>query len=151
MRRETTNLDELIKRLKVTLKFEHEYPSIDAVLQAIQANIFSEEGSMKVVPVCDVHRVVIIVHVLLECCNVAKEEHDEEDPRNVKVPEIEGEQEVEGPELESIAYTQPIKTQKVNNGTIKTPNFTQIRDYWSDETVEKIAIILDLEPPTSIV
>jgi hypothetical protein len=42
------------------------------------------------------------VHELLECYNVAKEEHDEEDPRNVQVPETEGEQAVEGPELESV-------------------------------------------------
>jgi hypothetical protein len=52
----------------------------------------------------------MIVHELLECYNVVKEEHDEEDPRNVKVPETEGEHAVEGPELESVAYTQPIKT-----------------------------------------
>jgi hypothetical protein len=33
----------------------------------------------------------MIVHELLECYNVAKEEQDEEDPRNVQVPETEGE------------------------------------------------------------
>jgi hypothetical protein len=48
----TTNWDELTQRFKVTFTFEHESPSIDAVLQAIQTKIFSEEGSMEVVPVC---------------------------------------------------------------------------------------------------
>jgi hypothetical protein len=43
--------------------------------------IFSEEGMMEVVPVCSAHRAKMIVHELLECYNVAKEEHDEEDPR----------------------------------------------------------------------
>jgi hypothetical protein len=63
------------------------------------------------------------VQKLLECYNVAKEEHDEEDPRNLKVPETEGERIVEGLELESIAYTQPIKMKKVNIGMTKNPKF----------------------------
>jgi hypothetical protein len=55
--------------------------------------------------VCSAHRASMIVHQLLECYNIAKEEHDEEDPRNVQVPKIEGERIVEGPDLESVAYT----------------------------------------------
>jgi hypothetical protein len=60
----------------------------------------------------------------------------------VKVPETEGERAVEGIELEFFSYTQPIKTQKVNIGTTKNPNFAQIGDYWSDEIVEKISYLL---------
>jgi hypothetical protein len=73
---------------------------------------------------------------------VAKEEHDEEDPRNMQVPETEGEQAVEGLELESAAYRQTIKTRKVNIGMRENLKFTQIGDYWSDETVKKIANLL---------
>jgi hypothetical protein len=91
MHRETTRWEELIQRFRVTFTFEHESPSIDAVLQAIQSNIFLEEGTMEVVSVCSAHRANINVHELLECYNVAKEEHDEEDPRNVQVPETKGE------------------------------------------------------------
>jgi hypothetical protein len=107
---------------------------------------------MEVVPICSVHRANMIVHELLECYNVAKEEHDEEDPRNVQVLEIEGEQVVEWPELESNAYAQCIKTQKVNIGMIENTKFAQIGYYWSDETVETIADFLreyqDLFPTT---
>jgi hypothetical protein len=46
---------------------------------------------MELVPLCSVHKANMIVHELLECYNVAKEEHDEEDPRNVQVHETEGE------------------------------------------------------------
>jgi hypothetical protein len=35
MCRETTNWDAMTQRFKVTFTIEHEYPSIDAVLQAI--------------------------------------------------------------------------------------------------------------------
>jgi hypothetical protein len=36
------------------------------------------------VPLCNVHRANIIVHELLECYNVAKEEYDEKIPRMYK-------------------------------------------------------------------
>jgi hypothetical protein len=59
---------------------------------------------------------------------------------------------VEGPELESVAYAQPLRTRKVNIGTKENPKFVQIGDYWNDETVEKIADLLheyqDLFPTT---
>jgi hypothetical protein len=110
MHRETMNWDQLIQRFKVTFTFEHESPLLDATLQAIRTKIFLEEGPMEVVPMCSAHRASMIVHELLECYNVAKEEQDEEDPRNIQVPETEGERAVEGPELESVVYAQPLKT-----------------------------------------
>jgi hypothetical protein len=42
---------------------------------------------------------------------------------NVQVPETEGEWAVEGPELESSTYTQPIKTWKVNIGMTENMKF----------------------------
>jgi hypothetical protein len=44
-----------------------------------------------VVLVYNAHRDLMIVHELMECYNVSKQEHDEEDLRNVQVPETEGE------------------------------------------------------------
>jgi NADH:ubiquinone oxidoreductase subunit D len=102
--------------------------------------------------VCSAHRANINVHELLECYNVAKEEHDEDDPRNVQIPKTEGERVVEEPKLEFVAYIHSIKTQKLNIGTVENPKFAQIGDYWSDETVEKIVDLLqeykDLFPMT---
>jgi hypothetical protein len=65
----------------------------------------------------------MIVHELSECYNVAKEEHDEENPKNVQIHEIEGGQAVERIELESTTYIQFIKTRKVNIGTTQNPKF----------------------------
>ena len=78
---------------------------------------------MEVVPVYDAHRFIMIFHGLLECYKVAKQEHDEEDPKDVQVRETEGEHTVEGMELESVVYTQPIKKQKVSIGTTENPKF----------------------------
>jgi hypothetical protein len=41
--------------------------------------------------VCTVHRDSMTIHELLECYNVAKEEKDEVDPRNVQVTKTEEE------------------------------------------------------------
>jgi hypothetical protein len=109
MRRETSRWEELAQRFEVTFTFEHESPLTDATLQAIITNIFLEEGPMEVVPVCSAHIATMNFHELLECYNVAKEEHDEEDPINVELPETEGERGVEGTNIESLAYTQLIK------------------------------------------
>jgi hypothetical protein len=84
---------------------------------------------MEVVPMCSAHIASMIVHELLECYNVAKEEQDDEDPRNIQVLETEGERVVEGPELESFLYAQPLKTEKVNIGINENPRFLQIGDY----------------------
>ena len=62
---------------------------------------------MELVPVCSVHNTKMNVHELLECLNVAKEEHDEEDPINVQVPETQGDQAIEGSKIKSVAYTYP--------------------------------------------
>jgi hypothetical protein len=149
---ETTSWDELVQRFKVTFNFEHKYPLIDAALQVIRTKIFSEEELIEVVPICSVHRASMIFHELLECYNVTKEEQGEEDTRNVQVPETEGKCVVEGIDLESVAYTQPINMRKVNIGTTENTKFAQIGDYWSDENVEKIAYLLceyqDLFPTT---
>jgi hypothetical protein len=73
MRREKTRWEELAQRFKVTFTFEHESLSIDATLQTIRTNIFSEKGSMEVVPTCNAHRASMTIHELLEYYNVAKE------------------------------------------------------------------------------
>jgi hypothetical protein len=78
------------------------------MLQEIEIKILSEEGPMDMVPMCSAHKANMVVHELLECYNVSKEEYDEEYPRNVKVSKTKGEWEVEGLDLESVAYTQPI-------------------------------------------
>jgi len=78
---------------------------------------------------CSAHKDSMNVHELLECYNVAKEEQDMENIRNIQVPEIGGERIIQGPELESVAYAQPLKARKVNIGTKENPKFAQISDY----------------------
>jgi hypothetical protein len=99
---------------KVIFTFDHESLLLDAPLQAIRTKIFLEDGLMEVVSMCSAHITSMIVHELLECYNVVKEEQDEEDPRNMQISEIEVEHTLEGLELEYVSYAQPLKTHKVN-------------------------------------
>jgi hypothetical protein len=71
MQRETANLDELTQRFKVTFTFEYESPLVDVALQSIRTMVFSEEGSMDVVPMCSVNRTSMKFHKLMEFYNVA--------------------------------------------------------------------------------
>jgi hypothetical protein len=98
-------------------------------LQAIRNNIFLVEGPVDVVPVCSTHRASVKVHQILECYNFSKEDQDEEDLRNIEIPETKGERVVEGPDIGSIAYSQPLRMHKVNIGTKENPKFAHIGDY----------------------
>jgi hypothetical protein len=69
------------------------------------------------------------VEEILNCYNVAEEDQENEDPKNLQIPETEGEHAVERPELESMIYANPLITRKVNIGTKDMPKFFNIGDY----------------------
>jgi hypothetical protein len=65
-------------------------------------------------------------------------EEEDEDPRNINIPEAEGHREVEGPQdRESRSSPPHEKTKQVNIGTEAEPKFAKIGDYWDDATVDK--------------
>ena len=76
----------------------------------------------------------------VECYNLAVDE--EEDPRNVNIPESEGSCDVQGPTLEIPEIIEKVKLKKINIGTKANPKFDSIGDYWDDETVGHIADLL---------
>ena len=45
---------------------------------------------------------------------------------------------VEGFGISSNQFLSPLKVKKVNIGSVENPNFTNIKDYWDDETMGKI-------------
>jgi hypothetical protein len=72
MHRETIDWDELTQRFNIKFTFEDESSLVDAALQAIRTRFFSEEGSMDVVPLCNVHRTSMIVHEILKFYHVGQ-------------------------------------------------------------------------------
>ena len=69
-------------------------------------------------------------------------EDEEEDPRNINIIEAEGHREVEGPQIENLDITAPLKTQQVNIGIEAEPKLVKIGDYWDDATMDKVAELL---------
>lgn len=64
----------------------------------------------------------------MECYNVTAKEEDE-DPRNINIPETEGHCKVEGPQIEDPDIIVTLKNRQVNIGTEEEPNFANIGDY----------------------
>ena len=69
-------------------------------------------------------------------------EEDDEDPRNINIPEAEGHQEVEGPQIENPDITAPLKSKQVNIGMEVAPKIAKIGDYWDDATLDKVVEFL---------
>jgi hypothetical protein len=61
---------------------------------------------------CSAHKASMTIHELLECYNVAKEEQDEEDLRNIQLTETKGEHTVEGSKLEFVCICTTTKDTK---------------------------------------
>jgi hypothetical protein len=124
---------------------------IDTTLKVVRDRIF-EEPEVEIVTTYQ-NQKRQTVRQLLHCYHVAEEEDPtEENPHNIQIPEVEGEREVEGPQLESEYYAAPLNIKKVNIGTTENPKIASIGDYWDNQTVERITELLreysDLFPAT---
>ena len=129
----------MIDSFLLTFAFESEYPSINQDLDVINIKIF-EDCTLSVSAQPDW---AVQLDQALECYNFASEpEEEDEDPHNINIPESEGTRDVDGPNLETTAITEPIKIKKINIGTNTEPKFASIGDYWDDEIVVQIADLL---------
>ena len=75
-----------------------------------------------------------------ECYNFAIDEED--DPRNINIPEFEGSRVVARPTLNCPEITEKLKIKKVNIGTKETPKIASIGNYWDDRTIGQIVDLL---------
>lgn len=130
----TKEWDVLRQGFMMTFSFEDGFESIDEALQEVKTTIFRipQDPLDPIQPDCTTQ----LSHTL-ECYNVIVEEEDE-DPRKVNIPETEGHRGVEGPQLENLDITEPLKPRQGNIGTKAEPKFAKIGDYWDDVTVDKV-------------
>ena len=128
----------MIDSFLLTFAFESKYPKVDQALQVIKSKIFEDcTISVSAQPEWAIH-----LKEALECYNFASEPEEDEDPHDTNILESEGTHDVEGPQLEIPAITEPIKIKKINIGIDTEPKFASIGDYWNDETVGQIADLL---------
>ena len=65
-----------------------------------------------------------------------------DDPLQINIPELEGMCVVEGDAMSNDQFLKPLNIKKVNIGVVENPKFSNIGDYWDDETVGKITNLL---------
>ena len=110
----------LIDAFKLTFGFESEYPKIDDALEVIRTKIFEDAPF----PLFNQLDWATQLETTLECYNFTADE--DEDPRNVNIPESEGSHEVEGPKLEVPEITKNVNLKKVNIGIESNPKIASI-------------------------
>ena len=70
------------------------------------------------------------------------EPEDDDEIRNINIPETEGNQDAAAPDVPMDLMNQPLKIRKVNIGMEENPKFASVGDYWDEETMGKIMDML---------
>jgi hypothetical protein len=104
---------------------------MDSTLKLIHEILFTNEPEVEIMTKYQQKNRQTIKESL-SCYHVEEEALDEDDQCNIKITEIEGEREVEGPYLESELFFAPIKVNKFNIGTIENPKMEIIGDFWDE-------------------
>jgi len=134
LRHGTAEWDILKESFLLTFSFEDNFECIGEVLQEIRDLIFK-------IPEEPVEWVQLDwnmqLHHALEFYNVTAKE-SVNDPRNINVPESEGQCEVKGPKTTIPDISDPLKTKQVHIGLDAQPKFARIRDYWDEDIVDKV-------------
>ena len=109
---------------------------MDATLQTIKEKIFAEI----LIEEANSHQCSVTTQQWMACYNLAEDPDD--DPTNINILESEGTCKVEDSGISSDQFLKPLKIKKVNIGSPENPKFTNIGDYWDEETVAKITDLL---------
>ena len=76
----------------------------------------------------------------MTCYNLSGDPED--DSTNINIPESEGSRAVEGSEISSEQFIKQLKIKKFNTELEENPKFSNIGDYWDEETVANITDLL---------
>jgi len=139
LRHGTGKWDILRKGFLLTFLFEYQWmDTVDDALQIAKATIFKlpQEPEEFVQPEWT-HQ---LSHAL-ECYKLQAED-DDDDPSNINISETEGSHEVQGPSIEDLDITAPLKMKQANIGTDEDPKYVTLGDYWDDATVDKFVELL---------
>ena len=119
----------------LTFSINEDFPALDAAIRLIHTKVFDDKEIVEYQPDWKEQEANAV-----ECYNLTIDEDD--DPRNINIPESEGHCEVHGPAVESPEVTRPLKTRKVNIGLEEMPKYATIGYYWDEEMVRKVTELL---------
>ena len=127
--------DSIVDSFVLTFSINEVCPTLDAAIRLIHTNVFDDKEIAEYQPDWKEQEANAV-----ECYNLAIDEDD--DPRNINIPELEGHYEVHGPAVEAPEVTHPLKTRQVKIGLEEMPKYATIGDYWDEEMVRKVTQIL---------
>ncbi len=106
LRHGTVSWHSLADSFFLTFSINDVCPALDKAIRLIHSKVFDDKEVAEYQPDWKEQEANVV-----ECYNLAIDEED--DPRNVNIPESEGHCKVHGPEIELPEVTQPLKTRKV--------------------------------------
>ena len=82
------------------------------------------------------------IQSMMTSYNLSGEPEDDDELRNVNIPESEGSRGVASPDIPTDLMNQPLRIRKVNIGSTETSKFSNVGDYWGKEMMVKITNLL---------
>ena len=110
----TVSWDSLVDSFVLTFSINEVCPALDVAIRLIHTKVFDDREIAEYQPDWKAQEGNAV-----ECYNLAIDEDD--DPRNINIPESKGQCEVHGPAVKAPEVTQPLKTRKVNIGSEEIP------------------------------
>ena len=138
LRRTITTWEELSVFFVQMFSFQDANPEVCNALQIICDIV------LKVIPVAypvDPHANCSIQSMMI-CYNLSGESKDDDELQNVNIPESEGSRGVATPDIPTDLMNQPLRIQKVYIGSTENPKFSNVKDYWGEETMAKVIDLL---------
>ena len=125
----------LRENLYLTFEYQLEHPLVDDALEIVHLKIAEDP-----LPICTQLDWTMQVENARECYNFTIDE--DENPRNINIPEFARTCVVVRPPLECPEITIKLKIKKVNIGSEATPKIASIGVYWDDKTIGQVADLL---------
>ena len=73
---------------------------------------------------------------------MSREPEDDDELQNVNILESKGSCDVTSPDIPIDSMSQSLKIRKVNIGSAENPKFSNVGDYWDEETIDWITNLL---------
>ena len=135
LRHGTISWNTLVDSFVLTFSINEVCLDLDAAVRLIHTKVFDDQEIVEYQPDWKEQEANAV-----ECYNLVIDEDD--DPRNINIPESEGHCEVHGPAVEAPEVTQPLKMWIVNIGLEGKPKNAIIGDYLNEEMVNKVTQLL---------
>ena len=125
----------LREKIYLTFEYQSEHPLVDDSLEIVCLKIVEDP-----LPICTQLDWTVQVENDRECYNFTIDE--DENLRNIDIPESKGSRVVVGPLLECPEITEKLKINKVNIGSEVEQKIASIGNYWDDKTIGQVVDLL---------